>query len=213
MVKRIIFDIDNTLIPWNNEWWNTIKVTFYSFGLECDDILQKKFLQAAFLYEKNTRRFSEIEMGKFISDEIGIELPDEFIFQWEKELFACVAEVDLELVECIKYLASKYDLCVATNWFTDQQVERLKRYGIYEYFSEIIGCDQYNLKPDLEMYTYLSNGFLPGEVVMVGDSFTNDIEPALKLGIYCFYVTEEEKKTRDNLYMHIKSVKELRKIL
>lgn len=39
---------------------------------------------------------------------------------------------------------------------------------------------------------------------IVGDSFINDIELALKLGIYCFYITDEDKKIKDNLYMHIK---------
>lgn len=213
MIKKIIFDIDNTLISWNNKWWNTVEETFNIFGIECDDHLQNKFIEAISLYQNATERFSELGMRDFVSKMLEINLPEGFIIEWKTKLACCIPEIDLDLIECIKYLASKYELCVATNWFTDQQSERLKKIHIYEYFKEVVGCDMFNMKPDLEMYKYLIGDYSSEEVVVVGDSFTNDIEPALELNIYAYYITEEIKKTKNNLYAHIKSVKDLRQIL
>jgi len=213
MVKKIIFDLDNTLIPWNDEWWNTIRDTFNLFNIECDDNLQNKFIDAVYLYEKTINRFSEIGMTNFISNELAINLPDNFIIEWKKKLSVCIPEFDFELIKCLKYLASKYELCVATNWFTDQQSEKLRKFNIYEYFKEVVGCDMFNMKPDLEMYKYLISDYSSEEVVVVGDSFNNDIKPALALNLYAYYVTDEIKKTKDNLYTHIRNVKDLKNIL
>lgn len=213
MVKKIIFDLDNTLIPWNDEWWDTVRETFSTFNMGCDDYLQNKFIEAIGLYEKSTERFSELGMQEFVSKELEIVLPENFIIEWKQRLSCCIPEIDLELIECIKYLADKYELCVATNWFTDQQSEKLRKFHIYEYFKEIVGCDIFNMKPDLEMYKYLIGDCSNEEVVVVGDSFINDIEPALELNLYAYYVTDKLKKTKDNLYMHINNVKDLMQIL
>ena len=110
-------------------------------------------------------------------------------------------------------MANKYEVCVSTNWFTDQQSEKLKKFNIYEYFKEIVGCDKFNMKPDLEMYKYLIGDCSNGEVIVVGDSFANDIKPALDLNLYAYYVTDEIDKTKDNIYAHIKTVKDLKNIL
>ena len=37
MIKRIIFDLDNTLITWKDEYWNAVNKTFERFNLQYTD--------------------------------------------------------------------------------------------------------------------------------------------------------------------------------
>ena len=37
MIKRIIFDLDNTLITWKEEYWNAVNRTFEKLDLKYTD--------------------------------------------------------------------------------------------------------------------------------------------------------------------------------
>lgn len=213
MIKRIIFDLDNTLIGWKDEYFNTVDETFKEFNIICDEKIKFDFIDAKNDYENSVIRFDVNEMNDFISKRINIKLPVGFIDSWKKRLSLCVLDRDLELIKTIKYLYSKYELYVATNWFTDQQIERLKNANIVQYFKEVIGCDKFNMKPDVEMYKYLMGDCINSEVIVIGDSYIHDIEPAIKLGIYSYHITDEIKKTKDNLYGTINSINDLKNIL
>ena len=51
MIKRVIFDIDNTLIPWKNEYYNEIFEVLKELNTECSNEDFNKIKQAFGEYE------------------------------------------------------------------------------------------------------------------------------------------------------------------
>ena len=52
MIKRVIFDIDNTLIPWKNEYYNEIFEVLKELNTECSNEDFNKIKQAFGEYDK-----------------------------------------------------------------------------------------------------------------------------------------------------------------
>ena len=109
----------------------------------------------------------------------------------------------------IKYLSSKYDLVILSNWFTETQKLRLKGVGILDCFTLVSGGDERVLKPNPKAFNIVIEGYKKEECLMVGDSLRHDIIPATELGIPCIWVTDEKNKE----YKTIKDVYQLKKIL
>ena len=198
-MKKIVFDLDNTLIPWKEEYWNTINETFEYFNIKYseDDIL--KFKEAIDNYENEYDIYRESAMKKIAEDYLGFKLPDNFIQKWEEYLSLCTPDIlPIDDVETFEYLYDKYELVVLTNWFTEQQKARLEKVGIMKYFKTIIGTDTVKNKPNKESY-------------MIGDSITCDYEGALKVGMKAILYDPNNKNKIKGL--KIKSMKELKKLL
>ncbi len=53
MIKRIIFDLDNTLIPWNKDWNVYIKKAFEFFNINITEEEHIALLNTVANYEKN----------------------------------------------------------------------------------------------------------------------------------------------------------------
>ena len=151
------------------------------------------------------------ELRKNFGDEY-ISAGNIFVEVWTSYLSKLVPEKDEKLIKLLKYLSSKYSLVVATNWFKDQQVSKLKLYGIYEYFDEVLTSDEYNKKPGGAMFEKACEGFDKDEVVMVGDTFKSDIKGAMDFGLYSYYLTMNDQR-RSKRYKVIKSIYELKEYL
>ena len=85
----------------------------------------------------------------------------------------------------LEKLSHKYRLGVIANQSLGTE-QRLIKYGIRQYFDEIISSAEAGLsKPDLEIFKLALNrsGCIPSEAYMIGDRLDNDIEPAAQLGM------------------------------
>lgn len=211
-MKKIVFDLDNTLIPWKEEYWNTINETFEYFNIKYseEDIL--KFKEAIDNYENEYDTYQESTMQKIAEDYLGFKLPDNFIEKWEEYLGLCAPEtLPIDDVETFEYLSNKYELVVLTNWFTEQQKARLEKVGIMKYFKTIIGTDIVKNKPHKESYIKACLPYNLDECVMIGDSVTCDYEGALNAGMKAILYDSNNKNKIEGL--KIKSMKELKKLL
>lgn len=54
-IKRIIFDLDNTLIDWKEEYWNSVREAFIEMNLQYNDDTLKKVKRAVDMYEDGIR--------------------------------------------------------------------------------------------------------------------------------------------------------------
>lgn len=85
----------------------------------------------------------------------------------------------------LETLSRKYKLGVIANQSAGA-AERLKRYGLLQYFSFILGSAEAGVaKPDPRIFQLALEkaGCAPSEAVMIGDRPDNDIYPAKKLGL------------------------------
>ena len=82
-IKRIIFDLDNTLIEWKEEYWNSINKTFEELNLPYADCTISKVKHAVDVYEDGRMEtYNKELMQKTIENELGYKLPKESMNIW-----------------------------------------------------------------------------------------------------------------------------------
>ena len=204
MKKRIIFDLDNTLIMWQDKYKNAIKKTieFYKLDvnyLEVDNIIES--------YEYKYDRYDKYMLLDLINKIFNLNLTIDFIDKWLYEL-GFMADISEESIDTLKYLFQKYELVVLTNWFKSSQIERLKTANIYKYFKEIYGGDEF-MKPSKESYYKALGNRKIEECIMIGDNIPIDLEGAQKIGLDTILIS----KVKQNKYKQIEELKELKNIL
>ena len=212
MIKRVIFDLDNTIIDWKDEYLNVVIdiVNNMNLGYDLDKVKQidKVFSD----YEDYKVNLEPEKFIKFINDGCNTNLPVEFIYKVIEGQGKCAEKLSEEKIELFKYLSNKYELMILSNWFTKTQEERLKIAGIYQYFKYISGGDKHSLKPSIHAFDEVLNGIMPNEAVMIGDSISKDIEPAISLGMNAILISSKNIR-KDIRYKRISDLNELKNIL
>lgn len=203
-IKRIVFDIDYTLlIP------NYYRETEF-FEENHGEYLTQNIMQILTEYEHTHKQYNKKRFIKHLNKYLSHEVDYGFIEKW----FKFNAQLDNQDVkdtkETLEYLKmKKLELVVLSNWFTIPQKEKLKRVGLLSYFDKVYGGDYY-LKPYEESFLLASSPHKLEECVMIGDNIKVDVEGAINVGMNAIYYTlGEEKEYSKN---KIKNIKELKKI-
>lgn len=207
-MRAIIFDIDNTLIDWQNEYIFVLKNLLLEIN---PNFTEEEILKIDNVIDTNEKFLTELNREsflKYINDKTGLTFDMNFLNNLIKGQGKCYKD-DNELIETIKYLASKYDLFVISNWFTETQKLRLENLGIAKYFKKIIGGDENYFKPDTRCFDIILKDYKVDECVYVGDKLDVDIKPALSIGMDAIWKTNIET----NEYKTIKNINDLRNIL
>jgi len=211
MIKRIIFDVDNTLIMWKDKYRKAIGYALDKLNYPYSEELIIKIDGSIPEYEKYYDKYDKKNMLEFINQHLGISLPNTFMDVWLEEQ-AIITDIDKDTIDTLEYLYNKYELVALTNWFTDSQTKRLKQAGLLKYISKVYGGDMFLIKPNKEGFIKAMEGLTANECVMIGDNIDCDIKPALSLGIPVIHYNCRNK-TEDNNYPMIKDIKQLKDIL
>ena len=212
MVKRIIFDLDNTLIIWKEEFLNTLNETLEQLNINYDDCILTNLKKAISIYETKYNIYKEEYLLKLFKNQTNIDLPNNFVNVWKNKLKKCISlDYNKETIDTLEYLYKKYDLVVLTNWFTDQQSSRLENANILKYFKEVIGTDKVLNKPNKEAFIYACQNYLPCECIMIGDNLDIDIIGAKNVGLKTILI---DYKNRYPEYKNkITNISELKEML
>lgn len=214
MIKRIIFDIDNTLIPWKDEWFNEISKVLYDLNINCEEKDVQQIKLAIGKYEDKYYSFNKELMMNFINEFTNKQYPIEFMCnlldRWGE---VCVQDkIEPEIIKTLEYLNSKYEMVVLTDWFAEEQINRLKKIDILKYFSCVYSAENTKRKPFKEAFMNAIGDNKPEECVMIGDSLVRDIEGALNAGLKAIHFTSSPKQEIQK-YHTINKLEELINIL
>lgn len=189
MIKRLIFDIDGTLIT-GVSFDKAIKSTLEKVGVFSEENVQK-CITAIGTYETVNGSYQREKYLRHFSDALGIELDEEFLYGFFGNLarFA-VPEDSSELLKMLDNLSKKYELVLLSNYFEQSQRGRLERIGVNGYFSEYYG--EKVCKPDRQVYLDAIGKHKPSECIMIGDNLDLDIIAAKKCGLNTIWVNEKE---------------------
>lgn len=213
MIKRIILDIDNTLVPWEDAYNIEICNALKQLNIEYTVDDYNKILEAFDKYEDEYFIFDRELMSKFINKYTNKNYPVELIYEITKRWESAIPEkLEDGLVETLNYLEGKYDLVVLTDWYADQQLERLKKLEIDKYFSQIYSAEKIKRKPFKEAFMQAIGDNKPEECVMIGDNIKRDIKGALDAGLKAIYYNPNKKIT-DIKCLEITKIKQLKEIL
>ena len=192
-IKVIFMDIDNTILDFDAGAAAGMQECFSRAGL-----IFKPDMLGVFR-EENNKVWRKIEKGELSIDDLyyvrwqailghlGLEADG---VQMEKDFRVCLYNSAVPVPgakEILTYLAPKYCLCAASNGPYDQQINRLQKAGMLQFFrhcfvSEKIGAD----KPGREFFDGCLRelpGILPQECMMIGDSMTADIAGGVTYGL------------------------------
>lgn len=207
-MKALVFDLDDTLIDWKNEYisiiYNYMIKNNHNISLElCYEI--SKLVD---INEKRVNKLSKEGLLYFINKELKIDLDLKYMDDFIKSFKNCSYK-DNDILNTIDYLSKKYDLYVVTNWFTEAQMLRLDTMGILKYFKKVYGADIGYLKPDKRAFDEVLKMYKASDIISIGDNLENDIIVPKELGMNVIWKTSMESSD----YTTIKHIKELINIL
>lgn len=209
MIKRIIFDLDNTLIMWLDHYPLLLKDILKDNNLDIDYLIINRAIEAQEInYDYLTKEQLLHDINVNLEKPVSMSLVDE-ILERQKVL----AEYDESIIDVLKYLASKYEIVVLTNYFKDTQEGRLKTAGLLPYITEVIGGDTVNkIKPNAEGFIKAMGNHTANECLMIGDSINIDIKGAKNVGIPTVLM-DKENRYSDYQGKRITNLEELKEML
>lgn len=214
MVKRLIFDLDNTLIMWKSSYKNALRSAIKKHQIVSDDVLLDivvdNYDSLIENYENYYNYYSKENMLELINSRFHLNLNISFIEDWLSELND-MADVDNDVIDTLDYLSKKYELVILTNWFSSSQLARMKKVGIDKYFKEVYSGEKY-IKPSLQSFKVAIGDKDISECIMIGDDYKIDIEGAINAGLDAIMVTSKDIDSTD-MYKVIHNIKELKEML
>ena len=208
MVKRIIFDIDNTLILFKDEF-----IKYYAEIFPDTDLKKaKEVYDILEYYEDEEDIYSEEKVLNFLNRHMNYNFNINMVRKLNNEYAEKWVDVpDKEIISTFEYLSKKYEIYALTNWFTGSQKRRLEKMEILKYFTKVIGADMVKIKPNKEAYLMVSSGLKMEECLFVGDSPKKDLDVPYQMGAKVIYFDNNYKNDRE--YPKIREIKELKNIL
>lgn len=118
-----------------------------------------------------------------------------------KDVYAKVVKITSHSADVLKKLREKYAMVLVSNFYGNIRTV-LKEFNLDVFFDDVVESAEVGIrKPDPRIWEIGVErlGMKPEEVVVVGDSFYKDIEPALKAGCHAVWFKGEgwTKKTYD----------------
>ena len=216
MIKRVIFDIDNTLIPWKEEYYDEINKVLDSLNIKHTQVDYNKIKEAFSEYENEYYTFDRKLMLDYINKYTKKQYPKEFIYGCTNRWADSVPQkLDESVINMLKYLKDKYQMVILTDWYADQQIERLEKLNILKYFSKIYSAEKVKRKPFKEAFLQAIEDNKPEECIMIGDNFERDIKGALNAGLHAIYYNPKNNVIKDEntKYYTISRLDEIMNIL
>lgn len=211
MIKKIIFDVDDTLIMNERSAIEDYQKVFEKYGETSDQNKALELYKCIGEYELNTSSYQKDTLLEFINNYFNRNYPITFIDDIIDTVSSWYHKASPELVDVLEYLNEKYDLYILTNWFIESQIKRLEQAGIKKYFKEFVGSSEF-VKPDPRAFEYFFKDCNPSECVMIGDRVDIDIDTPNNLGMKTI-LYDVKNKYPEIKCVKIKSWNEIKNIL
>lgn len=207
--KRIIFDLDGTIIP-TIDFKESVIHALKKFSISYTEEQLEYYMLSMKNYENFYRKYTINDYFEFVKMQSGINITMEYMKYFLEHAEYLVPErVEEGVVVTLEYLKGKYDLVILTNFFEKTQINRLRALKIDNYFSKVFGGEIF-LKPDELAFIYATSKYKKDECLVIGDNIELDINGAKNAGIDTIYYNRQGKHN-DNL--EINDFSYLRKIL
>ncbi|MBQ3415177.1 MAG: HAD family hydrolase [Clostridia bacterium] len=190
MIKRLIFDVDGTLIP-GVDFTLAISQTLRNLNLYSTENL-RKLKHGIDTYEELFNNYNEKDFTSYMSKVLEYELPSNFYSILGKEEEKVILDKNEKLIGTLNELSKKYEMVLLTNYFRKTQVNRLNNMGIGKFFSKCYGEER--IKPNYEAFINSCGNNRPNECVMIGDDIELDIKGAKKAGLNTIFVNSKNVK-------------------
>lgn len=182
-IKRIIFDLDETLFNTKNDANRAYQLFLESHDFNCtSEQLYDAIGDLLYVDELSIDIFYE-----FLKKYLGKNFTREDFAEFQKIYINEVTLINEKTKDVLKYLSEKYELVVLTNWFYKLQAGKLKKLDLFKYFTEIFTVDNLGKKPEIEVYKKACGSHLLNECTIIGDNLQWDVLIPRKIGMNSIY--------------------------
>lgn len=209
MIKKIIFDLDGTLLFLSKEWEPSYKKFIDDYSLK---ISPKELFSCIGTYELNNSDtiVSKKKLCEYINDKLNINI-NEKMLEILNRYYNNIPLLHVEKISGIlSYLSNKYELIAYTNWYTKDQEYRLEKNKLKKYFKKIYGWDIIQSKPSKKAIEKITNNNI-NEYIVIGDTIQTDIIVPDSMGIKTIFYNKNNIK--QSKYKEINNIEELKEIL
>lgn len=213
-IKGILLDyggtIDTNGIHWADVLWNTYsdlnipvnREQFYEAYVHGERTLAKNpIIKPDFIFRDVLNSKISIQMEYLVENNFlqNPEIIEEYIENITERCNEKVKSVIVEAKPILEYLRSKYPVVLVSNFYGNISAV-LKDFGIYFYFDYIVESAVVGIrKPDSQIFTLgvQALDLKPEETVVIGDSYSKDIEPGKKAGCNTIWLNPKMNKEQD----------------
>ncbi|GAA0698444.1 YjjG family noncanonical pyrimidine nucleotidase [Paraclostridium ghonii] len=206
--KHLIFDLDDTLLDFQDNERNSLKVIFKKYNIPFEE---KSINQ----YKSINRRFwSLIEQGLIKKEEALTKRFEEFFALYGHDIKGEIVERDYQnclnkghktvpkAIETLIELKNRgYKIFAGTNGIGKTQKQRLKDSKMVDLFDDVFISEEMGVeKPNSKFFEIIFDkyDFIKKEdTLMIGDSPASDIKGANNFGIDCVWFNPLEKEVND----------------
>lgn len=210
MIKKIIFDLDNTLIFISPEWEKNYQKFINKHNL---NITPKELYSCIGTFEKNINNVIVTNkiMCEYINSRLPISLTEDMFIEL-LDIYKDILLLNTDIIyDVLEYLSHKYELLVYSNWFSKNQIDRLKRYNLDKFFSKIYGWDNLEIKPSkIGIEKIVGNNNI-NEYIFIGDNIEFDLEVPHNMGMSTIFYNR--KSIKQNKFKEIFNIEDLKEIL
>jgi 2-haloacid dehalogenase len=206
MIKTILWDVDGTLLSFQQAERAAIKACFRQFGLgECTDEMVARYSKI------NADHWERLELGQLTKPQVltgrfrcffdseGIDCADVEAFNGEYQVrlgdTVCYNDDSYHIMERLRGRVRQYGV---TNGTLVAQERKLQRSGLGALFDDVFISDKVGFeKPNVGFFDYVFAHIPPverREVMIVGDSLTSDIRGGNNAGILCCWYNPQGLK-------------------
>lgn len=207
MIKRLIFNVDGTLIQGIN-FTSSVEETLKRLGVYSEESV-KLFLNGIKTYEKLYDNYNVRDYTQHMGNAINKRLSENFVSTFFDELKMCIPSKNEHLIDTIHRLSQEYELVLLTNYFALSQLNRLNNMGIGKYFIECHG--EHIIKPNRKAYLDACGDKRPSECVMIGDDIYLDITRARQEELNTIFVNSKGIEVKPGIGIIVNSVEEISK--
>ena len=228
-VKGIIFDYGGTLDTAGEHWSEVIWEAYRQSAV----IVDKAEFREAYVYaERELARECHILPAHDFNDLLQIKMKIELEFLAEKGLFPpalvddrakmiadiCyrqAKETVASTIPVLESLSEKYPMVLVSNFYGNIETV-LEDFGIRKYFKAIIESAVMGVrKPDPRIFEHgvKALGVLPGETLVIGDSYRKDILPAESIGCQVLWLKGKGWTEEEDAQLHPNIISSLGEVL
>lgn len=212
MIKRVIFDLDDTIFVTNQKALVCIIKGLIINGILPTKKMIKNLFRAFGKYEETFPSYDKKTFIDFINREYNFHFSYK-IYDTINDYFSKNNHVlNKNALEILKYLSTKYEVVALTNYIYSVQYNRLKRSNTLKYFKVLYTGDNY-LKPAKESYLASCNGYKHSECVIIGDDLLRDYLAPKKLGLKAILYDKNNQYENNKDYEKINDLIELKEKL
>ena len=209
-IKKIIFDLDNTLLFISSNWNDYYQrlIDKYNFKTTPEELYS-----TIGSFERNNvdKIITKDYFIKYINEKLPINFTEEILENFLRN-YADIPLLNLDIItNVLTYLSQKYELIVYSNWFAESQVLRLRKNNLLQFFTKIYGDDTLPIKPSKRGLEKLIGDDNIEDFVFIGDDISIDLEMPQSIGMDTIFYNR--KNIEQDKYREIHDIEELIELL